>query len=201
MKCINFKTLDVVRRSARLADRFRSGAAVNREAQGVSVVKLRVCSIACSVAASAPSRAPHRAVRARVRDTIRGGAQPRDYGFPAVITVLVRYEVTAIRTASVVLERCSVSAIRSASLTLGQSLGTVDNGEQVTREIDRPAIRSANTAKTVRKTVRFADPTPPHTASGPVPQESARLVSPVRLDNAKAARSPPQAICNTAWKG
>lgn len=185
---IETKNFDVVRRSARLADRFRPGAAAVREARGVSVVGSRVCSTACSVAASALSRAPHRAVRARARDTVRGGAQPRDCGLPAGRTEIVRREETVIRTVSVVLERCLVSAIRPASFKLGCNLGAVENEKRETREIDRLALRSAlrpvKNAQTVRKTVRFADPTPPHTASGPVPQEIDRTSDAVKLGNA-----------------
>jgi len=126
MKCINFKSfksLDMVR-SARLADRFRSGVAAVREARDVSVVESRVCSFARSVAASASSRAPHRSVCARSRGTTRGSAQSPGYGLPAVRINLVRCSVTAIRTASVALECCLVSAIRPASFILERNVGT-----------------------------------------------------------------------------
>jgi len=155
----SFKSLDVVRRSARLADRFRSGVAAVREARGVSVVESRVCSFARSVTASASSRAPHRSVCARTCDTTRDGAQSPSYGLPAVRINLVRCSVTAIRTASVTLERCLVTAIRPASFTIERNIGTAEVVKVQTHAI-RSALRIANVTNRTQKTVRFADPTP-----------------------------------------
>jgi len=81
-------------------------------------------------------------VRARARDTVRGGAQPRDYGLPAVRINLVRCSITAIRTASVTLERCLVSAIRPASFTLERNIVTAEVANVQTRTI-RSALRFA----------------------------------------------------------
>lgn len=67
---------DVVRRSARLASRFRPGGAANGEAGNVSAVGLRVRSVARSVAASTSSGAPRRVVSGRVRDFAHDGARP-----------------------------------------------------------------------------------------------------------------------------
>lgn len=99
-----------VRRSARLASRFRPDRAVSEEVAGPSVAASRVRLPAGSVVASASSGAPHRAAPRRVRAGC-GGARFTGCSLRTVRVVVNRCDRLAklyrqVRTASVVLVRC-----------------------------------------------------------------------------------------------
>jgi len=142
---------NLVRRSARLASRFRPDRASSEEVVGVPAAGFCASSLVGSVVASASSRASHRAVPGRIH-VGHGRALSQGY---------------SLRTVRIVLEKCDrlvglLGRTRRVSVAL-------ENCDRQNRIINR--IGNALNAK---KRVRFADPIQTHLENMEIKQSRTR---------------------------